>query len=297
MELRQLEYFVTVAELASFTRAAEALHVAQPGVSAQVRKLERELGQDLLDRSSRTVRVTPVGAAVLPYARAALAAVSGIREAVDELSGLVRGRVTIGTVISMGKTIDLPGLLASFHEAHSGVEIGLTEDSSEHLVEALHSGRIDLAILGRTGALPPGIVYYDIVDEPLVAAVSQHDALAGRRSVALGELAERALICLTPGTGLRSVVEAACTAAGFRPHIAFEAADPHVLAQLAGRGLGVALLPVSPALAYREQLHLLDIVGPRPHGRLALAWRTDGPTSPAGAALVAHARAYLPEAR
>lgn len=297
MELRQLEYFVTVAGLASFTKAAEALHVAQPGVSAQVRKLERELGHDLLDRSSRTVRLTPVGASVLPHAQAALAAVAAVRRTVDELSGLVRGRVTIGTVVSMGKTVDLPGLLASFHETHSGVEIGLTEDSSEHLVEALHAGRIDLAVIGVTGTRPPGITLYDIVNEPLVAAVGHQDPLAGRERVHLAELAERALICLTQGTGLRSVVEAACAGAGFRPHIAFEAADPHVLAQLAGRGLGVALIPESLARANAATVRVVGIDRPRIHGSLALAWRTDGPTSPAGAALIAHARSRLPRAR
>ena len=106
MELRQLEYFVAVAEEANFTRAAGRLHVAQPGVSAQIRRLERELGEELLDRSERAVRVTDVGAAVLGYARAALAAVDGARRAVDELTGLVRGHVAVGTVTS--HNADLP---------------------------------------------------------------------------------------------------------------------------------------------------------------------------------------------
>src|SRR5437016_2911419 len=114
MELRQLEYFVAVAEEANFTRAAGRLHVAQPGVSAQIRRLERELGEELLDRSERAVRVTDVGAAVLGYARAALAAVDGARRAVDELTGLVRGHVAVGTVTS--HNAGLPSLLASFHE-------------------------------------------------------------------------------------------------------------------------------------------------------------------------------------
>ncbi|MFE0175988.1 LysR family transcriptional regulator [Streptomyces sp. NPDC059002] len=295
MELRQLEYFVTVAEWESFTKAAEALHVSQPGVSAQVRKLERELGQDLFDRSSRTVRLTSVGMTVLPYARAVLGAVSSFRGAIGELGGLVRGRVAIGTVTAMSKAIDLPTLLASFHEAHPGVEIGLTEGSSEFLVESLRAGRIDLAVIGRTGRRTPGIELYDIVNEPLVAAVGHRDPLGGRKQIGLAELADRALICLTPGTGLRRTVEAACEAAGFRPDIAFEAADPHVLAQLAGRGLGVALIPTSLARANETEVHLVDI-RPRVHGRLALAWRTEGPTGPAAAALIAHARALLPAA-
>src|SRR4051794_8261081 len=113
MELHQLAYLVAVAEEASFTRAAARLRVAQPGVSAQVRKLERELGQDLLDRSGREVRLTPAGAAVLPYARAALAAVEGARRTAAELSGLARGRVAIGTVTS--HDVDLATVLADFH--------------------------------------------------------------------------------------------------------------------------------------------------------------------------------------
>src|SRR5919198_975170 len=106
MELRQLRYFVTVSQEASFTRAAAKLHVAQPGVSAQIRQLERELGHDLLDRSGRTVRPTEVGAAVLPYARAALEAVDGARLAVDELTGLVRGHVAVGMVTACS-SVDL----------------------------------------------------------------------------------------------------------------------------------------------------------------------------------------------
>src|SRR3954465_15032953 len=101
MELRQLAYVVAVAEEGGFTRAAARVHVAQPGVSAQVRRLERELGQELLDRSGRAVTLTEAGRAVLPYARAALAAAAHARLAVDELAGLVRGRVTVGMITSV----------------------------------------------------------------------------------------------------------------------------------------------------------------------------------------------------
>src|SRR6201999_4453052 len=108
MELRQLEYFVAVAEEANFTRAAQRIHVAQPAVSAQIRRLERELGQPLLDRSRRAVRLTAAGEAALPFARAALAAVADVRAAIDELTQLVRGTVTIGTVTS--HSVDMPSL-------------------------------------------------------------------------------------------------------------------------------------------------------------------------------------------
>ena len=143
---------LVVVEEACFTRAAAKLHVAQPGVSAQIRRLERELGQELLDRSGRAVRPTEVGAAVLPYARAALSAVAGARLAVDELIGLVRGHVAVGTVTS--HNVDLSALLAAFHEDHPAVEITLAEDNSDQLIDALRGARLDAAIIAM-GATPP----------------------------------------------------------------------------------------------------------------------------------------------
>src|ERR1700759_1183095 len=98
MELRQLEYFVAVAEEANFTRAAERVHISQSGVSAQVRQLEHELGADLIDRSGRSATLTPAGHAALSPARAALASVAAVRLAVDDVAGLVRGRLTVGMV-------------------------------------------------------------------------------------------------------------------------------------------------------------------------------------------------------
>src|SRR5262245_24643763 len=116
MELRQLEYFVAVAEEANFTRAAQRVHVAQPAVSAQIARLERELGQPLFDRSRRAVRLTAAGEAALPFARQALRAVADVSTAVDEVGELVRGSVTIGTVTA--HNVDMPELLAAFHTAH-----------------------------------------------------------------------------------------------------------------------------------------------------------------------------------
>src|SRR5277367_1125756 len=133
MEIRQLEYLVAVAEEGNFTRAAEKLLVSQPGVSAQIRRLERELGQELLDRSGRAVRPTAVGEAVLLHARAALAAVDGARLAVSELTGLLRGRAAIGAVTS--PNVDLATILAEFHRRHSMVEITLAEGTTDELLD------------------------------------------------------------------------------------------------------------------------------------------------------------------
>jgi len=211
MELRQLAYFVTVVEEASFTRAAAKMRVAQPGVSAQIRRLERELGQELLDRSGRSVQLTEVGAAVLPYARAALSAVDGARLAVDELTGLVRGHVAIGTVTS--HSVDLAALLAEFHADHPGVEITLTEDNSDQLINALRDGRLDAAIIAFGAAPPPDVKIHIVTDEPIVAATCHNDDLAKRSTIPLIALRDLVLISLPPGTGIRSLLDDACAAA------------------------------------------------------------------------------------
>ncbi|MFF5226657.1 LysR substrate-binding domain-containing protein [Dactylosporangium sp. NPDC000521] len=283
MELHQLVYFVAVAEEASFTRAAARLRVAQPGVSAQVRKLERELRQDLLDRSGREVRLTAAGAAVLPYARAALAAVEGARQTAAELAGLARGRLAIGTVTS--HDVDLPGVLADFHAAHPGVEITLAEDTTDRLVEGLLSGHLDAAIIAYD-APPPDLDVRMLTDEAIDAAVATGHAWARRSAVRIADLRDRPLVCLPGGTGIRGILESACAAAGFAPRVAFEAGTPQVVARLAARGLGVAILPASIARGF-DGLHALRITRPALSGRLGLAWRRAGPRSAAAAAFLA----------
>ena len=288
MELRQLEYFVAVADEASFTRAAARLHVAQPGVSAQIRRLERELGQDLFDRSGRAVRVTEAGAVVLLYARAALGAAAGARLAVDELAGLVRGHIAVGMVVACS-SLDLVNLLADFHRDHPAVEITLSEANTSDLIEGLRAGQLDLAFVGLGDATPPGIDIQLVADERLVAAVSTSDVLAARTTIPLDAIRDRALMSLPRGTGLRTCLDDACARSGFEPNIALEASNLGILAQLASRGLGVAILPESVALAHPE-LHVITISRPAMRGRLALAWRTEGPLSPAARALIGRAR-------
>lgn len=295
MELRQLQYLVAVADEASFTRAAAKAHVAQPGVSAQVRQLERELGHALFDRSGGRVRLTEVGTAVLPYARAALGAVAGVRHTADAFAGLVRGHLTVGTVGSISSpSVDLPGVLARFHHDHPRIEITLTEATSADLIEGLRTGRFDVALVSLGAEpLPEGIATRVVASERLVVAVSRRDPLAGSAAVGLEDIRDRALICLPRGTGLRSLIEHACAAAGFQPRIAFEAGDPHVLAQLAERGLGATILPEPVARGHHGDLHILALVRPHLDGRIALAWRTGGPASPAARAFLSHAGTQL----
>lgn len=288
MELRQLEYLVAVVEEANFTRAAARLHVAQPGVSAQIRQLERELGHTLLDRSTRTVQPTEAGAAVLLHARAALQAVANARVAVDELAGLLRGHLSVGTVAARGPA-DLAGWLVDFHCDHPGIEITLAEDSSGRLIDSLNSGRLDVALIGLAGTTPPGLVTEVVTDQPLVAIIGPGHPLADCRSVRLEELADHPLITLPAGSGIRAALDAGFAATRLRPRIAFEASDPAVLARLADSGLGIAVLPAAETPAAQPvRLREVAIADPPMRVRLALAWRAGMPDSPAATALIKH---------
>ncbi|MBZ4318521.1 LysR family transcriptional regulator [Streptomyces huiliensis] len=293
MEIRQLEYFVAVAEEKSFTKAAAKLHVAQPGVSTQIRQLERELGQELLDRTGRTVRLTEVGAAVLTRARAALAALAAVRQAVDEHTGLLRGRVSVGMVASSAAAYDLPRLLADFHREHPAIEITLSESTSDLLLTDLREGRFDAVAVSPSAPLPPGIDSLTVADEPLVAAVAHDHPLAHRTSLRLAELRDEPLIVFHPSVGARHTVEDACSEAGFPPRIAFEASDPNLLADLAVRGLGVAVLPAPFAAARPEALRTVALTDPPMRGAIVFAWRGTGTTNPAAGALIRHLRSSV----
>jgi DNA-binding transcriptional LysR family regulator len=285
MEIRQLRYLVTIVEAGGFTRAAEREHVAQPGVSAQIRLLERELGQELLDRSSRSVRLTDAGAAVLPHARAALRAIDDMRDAAEEMAGLVRGHVRLGMVTSCGVP-DMPVLLERFHRRYPGIDITLEEDNSDALVDKLAGGTLDLALIALTRKDPEGLELAVIADEQIMAVVAHGGPLSDQDSVGLGTLEQHTLISMPVGSGLRRVLDEVCTAAGVRPRIGLEATNPQMLAQLAGRGLGVAIVPESTARAHADLVHALRIVRPELRGRLAMAWRAGGHRSTAAQALI-----------
>src|SRR5688572_25291451 len=146
MELHQLQYFAAVARHLHFTRAAAELHVAQPSVSQQVRKLEAELGVPLFHRMKRAVGLPPAGEALLPWALRVLGDVDRARAEIQELAGLQRGRLAVGAPPSVS-TVVLPPALGAFHARHPGVSITLREAGSGDLVRLLAQGELDLAII------------------------------------------------------------------------------------------------------------------------------------------------------
>jgi DNA-binding transcriptional LysR family regulator len=272
MELRQLEYFVAVAEEANFTRAAARVHISQSGVSAQVSRLERELGASLIDRSGRTATLTAAGAAVLDLARQALASADAVRQTVEEINGLLRGRLSLGMVT--GCTITpLFDAVCGFATAHPGVELGLVEDSSDQLVERIRAGELDAALIGTAATELPELATQTILSEPIVAAVAASGhPLSARSTARLREITAHPVVCMPAGTGIRAVLEQACAAQALRSNVTLEASAPRAVLDLASRRLGVAVLSAS-MLAGRHDLATIQIRDVKTTANLVLVWR------------------------
>ncbi|MFD9686394.1 LysR substrate-binding domain-containing protein [Kitasatospora sp. NPDC059146] len=265
--LRQLEYLVTVVDTGSFTRAAEQLHVTQPALSHQVRALEGALGGPLLERLPRAVRLTPTGRAVLPHARAALAEAERLQAVARRTSGLEEGELEVAAVYSISLGI-LPPVLRAWHRRHPGVRIRLREYShAERLQEAMAAGRADLAI----GPVPDGWEgpIRELGVEEFTVVLASDDPLAARptRSIALGELADRAWVHYAPDNGLAELLDQACARAGFHPRAAVRAEQTSAAPLLAAAGLGPALVPADIVPPHFDGL----LLRPDPPVRRALA--------------------------
>jgi len=287
VELRQLRYLEAVARHRHFTRASEELHVAQSALSAQVRRLEAELGVELLRRTTRSVELTEAGELAVVRARAALAEADALREGVDEMRGLVRGTVSIGALIAAGE-IDVPALLQRFNRAHSGIDIEFREGTAEELHDHLRRGELDAAFTLEWGAPPPGLERRQISIEELVVAMSRRHRLAGAGPLAIDELDGEPLIAFRRGSASRSAMDAALEGSATHPRIRLEGSDLGLIRALVARGFGVAILPRSFAELPGQPLSVRSLE-PRITLAVTLLWR-DRP-SPAAKAFVEFALA------
>ncbi|QFU88469.1 HTH-type transcriptional regulator CynR [Amycolatopsis sp. YIM 10] len=262
VELRQLEYFVAVAEESHFTRAARRMHVAQSGLSAAIRSLEKELGAPLFRRSTRQVRLTGAGEALLVEARRTLAAADAGRDAVAAVQGLVRGSLAIGSLQCL-HSLPLPELLRDFVTAHPGLDVRLRHSGSTELLEQVRTGALDVAFVARPARCPDGLRLTPLGSERLVLACAPGHPLAGRAEVRLADLAEDRFVDFHPGWGTRDHADAVLADAGVHRKVALEVTDVHSLLELVAFDLGVALVPETFSLK-TDQARFLPLPGTVP---------------------------------
>lgn len=252
MELRHLRYFAAVARELSFSRAAEALHIAQPPLSRQIRQLEDELGAQLFDRSARPLRLTPAGQFLHTQTAQLLERVSGLGEATRRIA---RGQVAwfgIGFVPSTLYGV-LPEVIRRFRAQHPAVEVGLLELTTLQQLDALKAGRIDLGF-GRLPLTDARVAGEVVAQEAMVAALPAGHVLARRRSVSLAQLAEQPLLLYParPRPSYADQVLAVFESRGLQPRIALEANELQTAVGLVTAGIGYALVPSSVQAMQRE---------------------------------------------
>jgi LysR family transcriptional regulator, transcription activator of glutamate synthase operon len=282
VELRQLRYTEAVARHRHFTRAAEELHIAQSALSHQVRRLEGELGVELFERTSRSVVPTDAGEAVAARARRILAEVDGVRGEVDELQGLIRGRISVGALLPAGE-IDVPLLLTRFSEAHPGIEVRMREGTAADMAAYLVDDEVDVAFSMLAGDPPEGVMAEYMSEEEAVAVFPQDRAPRGR--VKAADLSPIAIATPRSGSAIRTAVDRFFADAGEPLHVSLESGDPFLLRCLVSGGFGPAVLPRSLT---RREGPPIEVRSLTPAVRLpvALLWREHRRASPVARAFI-----------
>ena len=295
MDLRQLEYFVAVAEELNFTRAAARCHVVQSALSYQIGRLEREHRLPLFERTSRSVRLAPAGDVLLPRARQLLADLDLARSELAALAGVVTGRLRLGMVGSASQAAPMVELtLADFHRRHPAVEITIEDTGSRFMADQVRAGVLDAAFVGLfADQVPADLVHRVLAVEPLVAIVGVDDPLAGRGSVDLAELADladlvggRPFVEMRRESGLRQQVDAAFDRAGVVRTAAFELGTSDAVVRFVGLGFGAALVPLS-ATSGRSAVAVLGLTDALAQHPVCLVHRQPEPSAPSARAFLA----------
>ncbi|MBP0453212.1 MULTISPECIES: LysR family transcriptional regulator [unclassified Kitasatospora] len=293
MQLQQLRYFLAVAETRHFTRAADAVHVAQPSLSQQIRALERELGAELFHRTRGNIALTDAGDALLPLARRILADTESARLAVQETVQLRRGRVRLGAPPSLCTSL-VPDVLRVFRDRYPGVALVVREGGSRDLVRTLAAGELDVALIitPPSGEASPALHVTELLHEELVLVA--RSAQGRRRTVRVTELRGRPLVMFREGYDLREATLAACRAAGFEPEFAVEGGEMDAVLGFVRAGLGPAVLP--GMVAARSGLVVTPFAGPGLGRTIAVAHGHEVPLTRAAAALRETLLAHLRDA-
>ncbi|MEQ6289033.1 LysR substrate-binding domain-containing protein [Vogesella sp. GCM10023246] len=269
MDLKQIEYFVRVAELGSFTRAAIVLDIAQPALSRQIRQLEVELRQTLLLRNGRGVTLTEAGKLLLEHGRGVLHQVERTREELGRVRGALAGKVALGLPPSLSRVLSVP-LSRAFRARLPEASLAIREGLSANMLESLRNGRLDIALLYN----PVPAADIDILplcDEALYLVELADDGMASG-PVTLAELAARPLVIPSQPHAIRMLVESELGARGLRPTVALEIDSVPAILELVADGAGCAVLSrlAVSSSDKASRLRLRQIGEPGLFSRLAL---------------------------
>lgn len=244
MELRQLRYFMEVAEREHVSEAAEHLHVAQSAISRQIANLEAELGVNLFEREGRNVKLTPIGKIFLKHTKTAIKAIEFAKEQIDEYLDPERGTIKIGFPTSLASHL-LPAVVSAFKQKHPNIAFHLRQGSYSFLIDAIKNRDIDLAFIGPVPMNDIEINGQILFTETISALLPMNHRLAEKKSLRLKDLQNETFVLFPEGYILHKIAIDACKQEGFLPSVSSEGEDLDAIKGLVSAGMGITLLPES----------------------------------------------------
>ena len=278
MNFRALQYFVKLAELKHFSKAADACFVSQPTLSTQIRKLEEELGVSLVERAPRHIMLTPIGEDIAHRARHVLRDIEHIKTAARRSSNPATGTIKLGLFPTLAPYL-LPHVIPVIRERFPDLRLQLAEEKTEDILKMLDQGRLDAGLL----ALPvdePGLEIEELFEEPFVTAMPANHPLSDKESICIEDLEGEELLLLEEGHCLRQHALAVCELAGAHERVDFHATSMETLRQMVATNAGVTLMPVlavKPPIPATDNIALRPFSAPPPSRTIVLVWRSSSP--------------------
>jgi LysR family hydrogen peroxide-inducible transcriptional activator len=274
MNLRALQYFVKLADLKHFSKAAEACFVSQPTLSTQIKKLEDELGVQLVERSPKNIMLTPVGVEIAERARLVLSDIDQIRAVARRSGNPADGVLRLGLFPTLAPYF-LPHVVPSLRRRYPNLRLQLAEEKTDAILRMLRQGELDAALL----ALPindEGLELEALFEEPFVLALPGDHPLVSKETITINDLEGAELLLLEEGHCLREHALAVCSLAHAHERVDFHATSMETLRQMVAADVGITLMPmlaVKPPIAATENIVIRHFKHPAPSRTIALVWR------------------------
>ncbi len=289
MDTEVLRWFQQVADGVTVTEVAETDRVSQPGISRALARLEAEVGTPLLHRTGRVLRPTQAGSVLKRHVDAMLHRLDDGLAAVNELIDPETGTVVVAFQLSLGTWL-VPGMISRFRREHPRVQFRLEHSEDALGSSLLAGGRVDLEFTARRPRNPE-VHWEHLFAQPLLLAVPAGHPLAGRKQVALADVAQEDFVMLRSSWALRTLTDDLCTAAGFTPRVAFEGNDLPVVRGFVAAGLGVAVVPAMDTMARAVSSPgepLIGLTDAGAHRDVGVAWSTSRRLLPSAELFVEH---------
>jgi len=241
LDFGQIDAFVQVSTHRSFSRAAEVLQLTQPSITARIQTLERELGEELFERSGRGVRMTDAGLAFLPYADRMLQTLREGRDAVDEVRNVEAGSLRLGSAITIS-TYVLPGILHAFYQRHPGVDVVIRTGRSEQVLAMLLSDEVQVGLVRSLSN--PDVETIELYEDEIVLAADPNHRFAQSGRATVSEAAREPIVLFDRGSSYYGLINSFFRQAGVIPNVAMELDSLEATKRMVEAGLGVALVPL-----------------------------------------------------